>query len=306
MTWIALQLWQLVFFVSCVRVGSEGYAALCVVCKNENSYIREWLNYHKCLGFSKIYVYDHSSATPLNLTVGDYIQDGTVEYQYFAADHVRYAEGYTTNLQRFLTTVQGQSYKHCIETHGSKHTFMGFIDMDEFLVFHDHSMHNITQFLSRYEAYAGVSLYWILLGSSGHKRRPKGMVIKNYLKCVPRRHKYHTQFKSFVNLKFQPTMYSPHRALFNVSTGYLVDENMVRIATGRNKNCTHRFAAVYHYATKSEQDFHNKLRQGGGAGVTRPKNYLHQLDKRANETCLDAVRTYESLCHHKDATNVTA
>ena len=34
----------------------------------------------------------------------------------------------------------------------------------------------------RYENYAGVSLYWVLFGSGGHKRRPSDWVTRSYLK----------------------------------------------------------------------------------------------------------------------------
>ena len=63
------------------------------------------------------------------------------------------------------------------------------------------------------------------------------------------------QFKSFVNTAFKPTMYSPHRASFGVegNASHLVDENGNRIPAGRNKQSTHAFASVYHYATKSQE-----------------------------------------------------
>lgn len=30
--------------------AAGGYAAICAVAKNENRYVREWVEYHKCLG----------------------------------------------------------------------------------------------------------------------------------------------------------------------------------------------------------------------------------------------------------------
>ena len=53
--------------------------------------------------------------------------------------------------------------------YGRFHRFLGFIDIDEFIVTLDPQLSNINDLLRPYEPYAGVILYWRLLGSSGHK-----------------------------------------------------------------------------------------------------------------------------------------
>lgn len=39
----------------------DGYVAVCVIVKNQHRDIREWLEYHRWLGVSKVYVYDNNS-----------------------------------------------------------------------------------------------------------------------------------------------------------------------------------------------------------------------------------------------------
>ncbi|KXZ47527.1 hypothetical protein GPECTOR_34g686 [Gonium pectorale] len=237
-------------------------------------------------GFSRIYLYDHNSTVPLSNEIPEFVTKGFVHYVNFSAAHRKFKEGYTSDLERFMSTVQGQAYAHCVANFGKHHTFLGFIDLDEFVILYDESVRHIDAFLREYETFPGVSLYWILLGSSGHKTRPTGGVVDSYTACTPRNHKFNTQFKTFVNTRFRPTMYSPHRAVFGLpadpATGlepYMVDENKRRIARGRNKNSTHARAAVFHYVIKSEQDFKEKMERGGGAGVTRPKYYFELMDK---------------------------
>ena len=170
------------------------------------------------------------------------------------------------------------------------------------------------------------------------------------------------QFKSFVNTAFEPTMYSPHRAMFAVQgptrwdvvfidwiftylflrwppegagrwmgrhcrsfqsgapawTGargqssrgfilalssrcphgrsHLVSEDEQPIPSERNQEGVHGIAAIYHYVTKSKQDFDDKIRRGGGAGVTRPLDYMLRLDQACNETCYEAALQYARLC----------
>ncbi|GLC69842.1 hypothetical protein PLESTF_000886500 [Pleodorina starrii] len=266
--------------------GDDGYSALCVVGRNENRYIREWVEYHKCLGFSRIYLYDHNSAVPLLNEISDHVASGLVVYTNFSAAHTKFKKGYTSDLDRFMSTVQGQAYKDCVSRFGARHSFLGFIDVDEFLVVYDNKINHVDELLREYERHPGLSLYWVLLGSSGHKDRPAGRVVDEYKACTPHNHKFNTQFKTFANTRFRPVMYSPHRAVFaappDPETGlepYMVDENHSRVPRGRNKNSTHSRAVIYHYVTKSLTDYYDKMNRGGGAGVTRPTYYYDLMNK---------------------------
>ncbi|EFJ50032.1 hypothetical protein VOLCADRAFT_117046, partial [Volvox carteri f. nagariensis] len=283
-----------------------GYSALCVVGRNENRYIREWVDYHKCLGFSHIYLYDHNSTEPLLGELKEHVASGFVEYTNYSAAHTKFKEGYTSDLDRFMSTVQGQAYKDCVDRFGGRHTFLGFIDIDEFLVIYDEKVRHVDELLRDYERHPGLSIYWVLLGSSGHKTQPEGPVVDRYKACTPHDHKFNTQFKTFANTRFRPVMYSPHRAVFaappDPETGlepYMVDENHNRVPRGRNKNSTHTRAAIYHYVTKSKKDFDDKMERGGGAGVTRPSYYYDLMNKYSTETCEGAVRTRQRFCGGK-------
>ncbi|GAX73759.1 hypothetical protein CEUSTIGMA_g1210.t1 [Chlamydomonas eustigma] len=278
----------------------QTYSALCAVARDENKYVHEWVKYHKCLGIGTIYLYDHGSAVSLKGVVQDYVTEGFVQYIDFNGTHTKWkpSDGFADNLSKFSATIQGQAYHNCLQQHSTQHTFMGFIDIDEFIVLYDKQLQSIDDLLKRYETFGGVSFYWRLLGSNGHVNSPSDSVIKAYQRCVPLNNSQNTQFKSFVNTAFKPTMYSPHRASFQLeaSTSYLVDENAVKIASGRNKRSSHMKASVYHYATKSKQDFAAKGRRGGGAGVTRPISFLNRLDRACTETCSEALELHDRLC----------
>ncbi|KAG1679436.1 hypothetical protein FOA52_007728 [Chlamydomonas sp. UWO 241] len=278
----------------------DSYSAICAVARDENNYILEWVEYHKCLGIGKIYLYDHGSAEPMSNQITEHIDSGFVHYIPFRGEHTKLGkdDGYADNLTKFSRTIQGKVYKDCLDNYATRHRFIGFIDPDEFLVLHDQSITSVDELLKRYEPYGGVSFYWVLFGSGGHRLHATDWVTRAYTKCTRHTSNYNTQFKSFLNTALQPTMYSPHRAMFGAetNTSYLVDENEARIPSGRNKNSTHGIAAVYHYVTKSKQDFEKKMQRGGGAGVTRPRDYLRKLDLACTEVCHDAALTYERLC----------
>lgn len=60
---------------------------------------------------------------------------------------------------------------------------MAFFDTDEFLVL-DHRLH-LRELLSLRSACAAIVVPWAMFGSSGHRRRPSGLVIENYLHRSP-------------------------------------------------------------------------------------------------------------------------
>eukprot|EP00798_Chlamydomonas_sp_ICE-L_P004905 gene4905-34672_t len=130
---------------------TENYSALCTVAKDENQYLAEWLLYHKFLGIDKVYLYDHNSERPLALDIEEHVQSGFVEVERFNGTHTKLGpnDGYADSLDRFSATIQGQAYKDCLERHSDKHAFMGFIDVDEFIVMHSAAMPSINHFLQK-------------------------------------------------------------------------------------------------------------------------------------------------------------
>lgn len=115
----------------------------------------------------------------------------------FEGTHTRWnqTEGFADNLAKFSATIQGQAYSDCLRRYSKRHQFVGFIDVDEFVVLLDSSIKKIDDMLRRYQAFGGVSLYWRIFGSSGQKEKTTKWVTSTYLKCLPRTSKQNTQFK---------------------------------------------------------------------------------------------------------------
>ena len=55
--------------------------ALCAIAKNENLYIREWANWYKRLGVSKIFIYDNNDINGERFedVISDFIKTGFIE-----------------------------------------------------------------------------------------------------------------------------------------------------------------------------------------------------------------------------------
>lgn len=231
--------------------------------------------------------------------VGDHIASGFVQYNYFEGHHKKFKSGFASSLERFSRTAQGYAYKQCIKHHKANHTFLGFIDFDEFLVFMDPNVTSAEQLLRPYEAYGGVSFHWILAGPNNHTSRPAAGVVDSYTSCLRKDIINHRQFKTFVNTRHSPRMSSPHRAIFRKlkgGRGYLVNEDKSKIKRGFKNIPTHHVAAVYHYVTKSWEDYEAKLRRGGGAGITRDAAFFHYIQKKAVLNCSEPRAMRDRMC----------
>ena len=105
--------------------------ALCAIAKNENLYIREWVEWYKNLGITKIFLYDNNDLDGEHFeeVINDYIQDGYV--QIINKRGIEKGLVYDKN----GVNLQPACYCECYETYGANFDWMCFFDIDEFLTF---------------------------------------------------------------------------------------------------------------------------------------------------------------------------
>ena len=94
-----------------------GKVAVCAIVRNENRYLREWIEWHKGLGVEKFFIYDNGHGNDENPrdVIGDDSQVVIFDW--------RDRDGNT----------QCEAYDECYREHGSEFAWMGFIDIDEFV-----------------------------------------------------------------------------------------------------------------------------------------------------------------------------
>jgi hypothetical protein len=74
---------------------------------------------------------------------------------------------------------------------GHRHEFIALLDPDEYIIMKEPPQPPFTRphlptFLGPFEAYGGITVYWQLVGPSGHVDRPKDSTMTSYTKCMPR------------------------------------------------------------------------------------------------------------------------
>lgn len=142
---ISKQLQKLVFlllFLSFIIINNKKYffsenkiisVCLCTLGKEENKYVREYINHYLEYGVNKIFIYDNNdiNGESFNNVIEDYIQTNYVEILNY----------------RGIKKVQLKAMNHCYNNNFMKYNWLIFYDMDEYIYLNHY--YNINQFLNK-------------------------------------------------------------------------------------------------------------------------------------------------------------
>lgn len=213
------------------------YLGLCAIAKNETPYLREWVAYHRLIGFERIFIYDNESETPVDETLRDLDDAGIVE---------TYAiEG----KGRQLT-----AYNHCLQKHGAECEWLAFLDLDEFLLLHHDKDARV--FLSRYEDYAALALGVTLFGSNGLLCHAPGLVTERFTRSIG----YSVDIKCIVQPARVLLPISPHHFTYTADGAAVTTDGLP--AFGGYAPFTADKAQINHYFVKSQQEYEKRLERG--------------------------------------------
>ena len=227
--------------------------AVCALVKNENLYLREWVEHYIRIGFDKIYLLDNNDKYGENpeIVIQDYIDQGFVEVD----------ETYRGVEQIF--SYQGKIYNECLDKWGKDYDWMLICDVDEFLhlfdcknvqeIFEKYPYKDFDEVLVQWYNICGPDLYYkpepVMKRFTTHN--PKGI---NYPGNIP----MDAFVKSFIQTKSN----------IRFSTGAI---NNMHIATTENKcnglgekikttvyftlQINHQGMCLLHYWSKSFSEF---------------------------------------------------
>lgn len=226
------------------------YLSICAIVKDENSYLAEWIEYHKLIGVERFYIYDNESTIPISRTLESYVKNGIVAVTSFPG-HAK----------------QFDAYNHCLSEHGNKTFWMAFIDVDEFIC--PHKTDDLRSFLRDFESFAGVGLNWQVFGSSGHQVRPPGLQIEHFtMKAQPDLRPWNEHVKTIVHPPTADHFPNPHFCFYK--SGFTcVNEKTIPFAGPFNIPVSTDFVQINHYITRSRSEFEEKMARGSADGSGR-------------------------------------
>ena len=144
-------------------------AVICAIIKDEQRFLREWLEYHLALGFAHIYLFeDYGSTSHKDIVEG--LQNVTlrsVEYDTPVSNH--HSSGTQTELYNWF--LKKAKAEHLAD-------WILYTDVDEFLRFEDG--YDLQKLCNEFKDETGIWLSWRFYNASGHVKRPEGGVLENY------------------------------------------------------------------------------------------------------------------------------
>ena len=219
--------------------------AITAIAKNEASYIREWIEFHRLVGVEKFFIYDNESTDNLKEILQPYIDSEIVEYICFPGKCRQFA-----------------AYRNSIRRNANKVKYMAFIDCDEFITPIKHN--TIPEFIEYLEKKINhkidaLGINWIMHGYNGHYEKQEGLVCENYSKCDLNTGA-NQHIKSIVRLRSVISNNHPH---------FCIHKLFSKIVNANGEEMYGPFTephldeiVIHHYYTKSYTETKNKIQKG--------------------------------------------
>lgn len=264
-------------FISCNEISSKDYnVSICAIFKNESKYLKEWIEYHRIVGVEHFYLFNNNSTDDFEPVLKPYVDEGLVTIENWEKNQA-----------------QMECYAHCVKLYGCKTKWMGFIDIDEFVVPIDYN--NIYDFLKKFEKKAGaVKIYWKMFGTAGLIGRDLDALVTESFNVAWS--KYYSVGKCFYNTNFEfDYNLKKNRQLHHFCwTKYgKISLPPVDVFNKINLNCVPQRSLkqhpiqINHYFTKSFQEYSEKKNKGDVYFKTNPHD-------------LDYFFAHESICSDVD------
>lgn len=247
------------------------YSAVILLIKNENRYLREWLDWHLGLGFAHVYIYDNGGE--------EHVQD--------------IIDGYTVEVQQKVSVIdwtghhnhiQQDAYNHFMENYKADVHWGLFIDSDEFLRFTDGKTMDVNTFLKSYEDYTEVWGYEVEYDANRQEKYEDKPVRERFTRQTDVREGFY--WKNFI----QPNRidgFLMHYAYYDAAKHLLF----------RNKENNKNLFVIDHYYTKSWEEWQTKIKERGGADPNYHKElqefFLYNPDMRYLDTGENTIQNYE-------------
>ena len=235
---------------------------ICVVAKKENKYIKEFIEHYIYLGINKILLYDNNDIEGENFDniLKSYINKKKVQIINF----------------RGLVRPQHLAYNQCYNNNKYNYDWIAFFDVDEFLYLY--SYNNINKFLSlpKFKNCSSLLINWKYYGDNNnifYESKPlKQRFTKPYYfsKKTRKYTFFYCAAKSIIRGGLNITWkHFPH---------FLKNPNICRpngnIIKKPLSPPNYSFAFIKHYATKSTEEFADKLVRGAvNSNNTLNKSY---------------------------------
>ena len=257
-------------------------SSVCLIAKDEERAILEWLAYQKLIGFNRVMVYDNDSSDRTAWIVGRACaNDPSISYKPWP----------NRPGLRPQPTAYADGLAIC-ET-----DWIAFFDTDEFLVLENHA--TVNEYLGSFApTVGGIAVNWLVFGSGGRTEAGDGLVLERFTRCAPSAHGKNLFCKSIVRRKCAAEV-RVHTA--DLSQGNYVDTEgaVLRISSGAAKTpkVNHCGAHLNHYLLKSREEFTLKRSRGHASRSLEDVAKIHIDEEFWNSHDLNSAEDHVIQSH---------
>ena len=249
--------------------------SICAIFKDESSVLREWIEYHLIVGVEHFYLYNNDSIDNYKEILDPYINKGIV-----------------TLIEWPGKQRQISAYEDSIEQYSGETNWMGFIDLDEFVVPIEHE--NIYKCLENFQKFPALLIYWKVFGTSGLiKQDPNKIMIEQFFMVFP---KMNDIGKCFYNTEYVYAKENSRNSIMHhilwckQKNKLLPPVNCEKRVSFSGHNILHNKEVsiqINHYVTKSYIDYYRKVYEKTDVYFQNNPRSIENL-YRIDEQCTEA------------------
>ena len=252
--------------------------SICAIFKNEAKYLKEWLDFHSLIGVDHFYMYNNNSTDGYKSILADYIKAGKL-----------------TLINWEKNQAQMEAYKDCINKFSEESSWIGFIDIDEFII-PKQNYSELKQLFNKYYKQPSLLIYWKSFGTSGQYESSENLVTERFTVAWP---KFMNLGKCFYNTNFKfnykKSSVLHHYLVTKIGCFSIPPINAQRNISkfGINRYIPeHSNIQLNHYFTKSFKEYEEKKSKGDVYFKINPhdEQYFYEHELRADVVDYSAYR----------------
>jgi len=274
----------------------------CVInrAKNENLYIREFVEHYLSIGVEKFYLGDDNPEDVENLSdvLDDYIKKGIVEVEFTYKRNITLYEFYEYTFRSV--------YNRC--------KWFIMYDTDEFLEFHDKNM-NVKSYLDMpvFDKCDSIKIHWMIYDDNNLLLYDKRPLKERFSHALPNNY-FNIYHKSIVRGKnYNGTIFDCLSAVHQPNLDAIYDQcdavgNFERLRVGYMGVANFKYGYIRHHRYKTTEEFALKMKRGYGKVGTNLDKMMEEFSQ-VNEITAEKLDLIEHIVnltfpkYHKNNTN---
>ena len=238
------------------------YVSLCAIFRNEGAYLREWLEFHRLIGVEHFYLYNNFSDDNFHKILQPYITAGLV-----------------TLIDWPHKNGQSSAYNHCLQHYKDETSWLGFIDLDEFVVPNRYA--NLGEWLQKHQRLPMAFAYWKFFSTKGRMQELPDILVAESSDVASHLQQIQKMFFNTAWYPFIKNFHIAHLAKLKYFRTFVPDKPM--LFYGFQNGIDDPDIQINHYYGKSYEYQHNKKIAYGSPTVKNKHDFeqFFNIEKKA-------------------------